>query len=266
MGLRREVLAVKFKGLLTDRQPLISALEQETETAAVYSGAPSFRYSIGDYTVLRDGSLEVADGRMDRALLSRLAARGLIEDALDEPAGIAFQMDSFTGRTLVNIVNTLASRGKLINKAIGRPNAIHMGAELVRELKAENPNTVPEFMDILHRCGGEKAIRGLRLTGGKLVFTGFPDDDACRALAEHIVNAALSHRWIKAKETTGENEKYTFRVWLNALGMKGAQYATARAELLRNLSGDTAYRTEEQKAAFYASRRRKPAEPEFIVL
>lgn len=266
MELGREVLAVKFKGLLTDRQPLIRVLEEETATAAVYSGAPSFRYSIGAYTVLRDGSLEVADAKADRALLSRLAAKGLIEDTSDESAGIAFQMDSFTGRTLVNIVNTLASRGKLINKAIGRPNAIHMGAKLVRELKAENPDTVPEFMDILHRCGGEKAIRGLKLTGGKLIFTGFPDDDTFRALAEHIVNAALSLRWIKAKEPTGDNEKYTFRVWLNALGMKGAEYANARAELLKNLSGDSAYRTEEQKLAFYASRRRKPTEPEFIVL
>lgn len=266
MELGREVLAVKFKGLLTDRQPLIGALEQETASTAVYQGAPSFRYVIGDYTVLRDGSLEVADGRADRALLSRLASNGLIEAATDEPAGIAFELDSFTGRTLVNIVNTLAARGKLINKAIGRPNAVHMGADLVRTLKSENPDTVAEFMGILHRCGGERAIRGLRLTGGKLVFTGFPDDDTFHALAEHIVNAALSLRWIKAKEPTGENEKYTFRVWLNALGLKGTEYANARAQLLRNLSGDTAYRTEAQRAAFNASRRRRRIEPEFIVL
>lgn len=262
----REVLAVKYQGLLTDRKPLIAALEHETGITAAYSGAPSFRYVIGDYTVLRDGNLEVADGKADRDLLSRLAGQGLIEDPSDVPTGIAFEMDSFSGQTMVNIVNTFASRGKLINKAIGRPNAVHMGAELVRELKAENPDTVPEFMNILHRCGGEKAIRGLKLTGEKLVFTGFPDDDTFRALAKHIVKAALSLRWIKAKEPTGENEKYIFRVWLNALGMKGPEYADARARLLRNLTGDTAYRTEEQKAAFYASRRRKPAEPDFIVL
>ena len=258
---------MRFKGLLTDRQPLISALEQETETAAIYSGAPSFRYSIGDYTVLRDGSLEVADGRADRVLLSRLAARGLIEDALDVPDGIAFQMDSFTGRTLVNIVNTLASRGKLINKAIGKPNAFHMGAKLVRELKAENPNTVAEFMDVLHRCGGEKAIRGLRLSCGKIVFTGFPDDAACHALADHIVKAALSLHWIKAKEPTGENEKYTFRVWLNALGMKGAEYSTARAELLKRLEGNSTFRTDAQMVAYKAARNQKPDhESDFILL
>ena len=133
---------MKRKGLLTDRWALISTLEREIGSTAAYQGAPSFRYVIGDYTVLRDGRLEVADGKADRALLSRLAADGLIEDDSDEPVGIAFQMDSFTGRTLVNIVNTLASRGKLINKAIGRPNAVHMGAELVRELKAGNPDTL----------------------------------------------------------------------------------------------------------------------------
>ena len=257
---------MKRKGVLTDRWALISTLEREIGSTAAYQGAPSFRYVIGDYTVLRDGSLEVADGKADRALLSRLAADGLIEDDSDEPVGIAFQMDSFTGRTLVNIVNTLASRGKLINKAIGRPNAVHMGAELVRELKADNPDTMTEFMDILHRCGGEKAIRGLRLVGGKLIFTGFPNDDTYRALAEHIVSAALSHRWIKAKEPMGENEKYTFRVWLNALGMKGTEYADARAALLKNLDGNSTFRTEEQRAAFYAGRKRKAPEPEFILL
>lgn len=70
------------------------------------------------------------------------------------------------------------------------------------------------------------------------------------------------------KETGGGNEKYTFRVWLNALGMKGAGYAAARAELLKNLPGNSTFRTEEQRAAYYAERSRRTAaqEPEFILL
>ena len=72
---------------------------------------------------------------------------------------------------------------------------------------------------------------------------------------------------IKAKEPKTENEKYSFRVWLNALGMKGQEYASARAKLLKNLSGDSAFRTEEQRTAFYARRKRQTAaEPEFILL
>ena len=45
---------MKFKGLLTDRQPLIAAIQERTGLTAVYAGAPSFRYYIGNYTVLRD--------------------------------------------------------------------------------------------------------------------------------------------------------------------------------------------------------------------
>jgi len=258
---------VKRKGLLTDRRALIAALEQEMGLAAAYQGAPSFRYVIGDYTVLRDGSLEVEDAKADTALIGRLADAGLVEGAAAD-TGISFPMDGFSGRTMTNIVNSLAARGGMINKAIGKPDAIHMGAKLVRTLKAENPDTISEFMDALHRSGGEKAMRGLRIAEERLVFTGLPDTPACHALAERIVQAAAARGWIKAREPETENEKYSFRVWLNALGMKGQEYAAARAELLKNLSGDSAFRTEEQRAAFYATRRQgRPAvDPEFILL
>jgi len=258
---------VKRKGLLTDRRALIAALEQEMGLAAAYQGAPSFRYVIGDYTVLRDGSLAVEDAKADTALIGRLADAGLVEGAAAD-TGISFPMDGFSGRTMTNIVNSLAARGGMINKAIGKPDAIHMGAKLVRTLKAENPDTISEFMDALHRSGGEKAMRGLRIAEERLVFTGLPDTPACHALAERIVQAAATRGWIKAREPETENEKYSFRVWLNALGMKGQEYAAARAELLKNLSGDSAFRTEEQRAAFYATRRQgRPAvDPEFILL
>ena len=258
---------MKRKGLLTDRRALIAALEQEMGLAAAYQGAPSFRYVIGDYTVLRDGSLAVEDAKADTALIGRLADAGLVEGAAAD-TGISFPMDGFSGRTMTNIVNSLAARGGMINKAIGKPDAIHMGAKLVRTLKAENPDTISEFMDALHRSGGEKAMRGLRIAEERLVFTGLPDTPACHALAERIVQAAATRGWIKAREPETENEKYSFRVWLNALGMKGQEYAAARAELLKNLSGDSAFRTEEQRAAFYATRRQgRPAvDPEFILL
>ena len=258
---------MKRKGLLTDRQALISALERETGMTSNYQGAPSFRYIVGDYTILRDGSLEVDDKKADMALLGRLSESGLIEGEAIEDVGIVFSTGNFTGRTMSNIVNSLAARGNMINRAIGRPDAIHMGAKLVRTLKAENPDTIPEFMDVLHRCGGEEAMRGLRFSDGQLAFIGFPDTPTCHALAEHIVHAATTRGWIKAKEPKTENEKYSFRVWLNALGMKGQEYASARAELLKNLSGDSAFRTEEQRTAFYAKRKRQTAsEPEFILL
>ncbi len=259
---------MKIKGLLTDRQPLIEQLSKETGMPAVYAGAPSFRYSVGDYTVLRDGSLSVDDDKADANLLERLIGLGLIEGVERAERGIAFPMEGFTGRTMVNLVNMLAARGPMINKALGVPNAIHMSAELVRSIKTENPASLQEFMEVLHRCGGEKAMKGIRLSSDQLFFTGIPDTPAGKMLAERIVHAAITQRWSKAKAVATENEKYSFRVWLNALGMIGPEYGAARAALLKNFTGDAAFRTEEQRQAFYESRRRKPVrqEPEFILL
>lgn len=257
---------MKIKGLLADRQPLIRALEQETGAAAVYSGAPSFRYQVGIYTVLRDGSLEVGDHDGDHVLLDALAAQGLLERTATPQDGIVFSTEGFTGRTMVNLVNAIVAREKLINKAIGIPNAFHMGAELVRKLKEENPATMTEFMSILHRCGGDSAMKGLVLSGEQVAFTGFPETDACRQLAERIIHSAITSRWVKANVPAVTNEKYSFRVWLNSLGMTGDVYSAARAELLKNFTGDAAFRTPEQRAAFYAGRKRKAPEPEFILL
>lgn len=257
---------MKIKGLLADRKPLIRALEQETGATAIYKGAPSFQYQVGIYTVLRDGSLEVDDHDGDPALLTALAVQGLLKRAAASQGGIVFSADGFTGRTMVNLVNSLAARENLINKAIGVPNAFHMKAELVRKLKDENPATVTEFMSILHSCGGDSAMKGLDLSGGQVAFTGFPETSACKQLAERIIHFAVSSRWAKSKAPNVTNEKYSFRVWLNSLGMTGDAYSAARAELLKNFTGDAAFRTPEQRAAFYAGRKRKAAETEFILL
>lgn len=74
---------MKIKGLLTDRQPLIDQLSREMGMPAVYAGAPSFRYSIGDYTVLRDGCLSVDDDKADADLLERMMGLGLIHPTVE---------------------------------------------------------------------------------------------------------------------------------------------------------------------------------------
>ncbi len=255
---------MKIKGLLTNRKPLITALEEKTGESAVYQGAPSFRYHVGFYVVLRDGSLEVPDDAIDHVLLDTLADLGLVERTKMQPTGIVFSTSQFTGRTMVNVVNCVAAREQLINKAIGIPNAFHMGAEFVRKLKEEKPSTLEEFLSVQHECGGDAAMKGIRLSSGHLVFSGFPETESCRLLADKIIHAAVTNRWIRATTPAVINEKYSFRIWMNSLGMIGEAYRTARAELLKNFTGDAAFRTSEQRAAFYAERTR--AEPDFILL
>ena len=56
------------------------------------------------------------------------------------------------------------------------------------------------------------------------------------------------------------NEKYTFRVWLMRLGMKGEEYKTARKLLLGNLKGHAAFRTKDQAEAAREKLKKQRAE------
>jgi predicted DNA-binding WGR domain protein len=58
---------------------------------------------------------------------------------------------------------------------------------------------------------------------------------------------ALSHKALTShgashRTTRTTNEKFTFRVWLVGLGLKGPEFKTARKHLTENLSGNSAWR------------------------
>jgi hypothetical protein len=50
------------------------------------------------------------------------------------------------------------------------------------------------------------------------------------------------------KETTTTNDKFTFRTWLIRLGLNGDEFETARHHLLKNLTGDIAWRNNRRAA------------------
>lgn len=252
------------KGLLTDKQKLIHRLEEEIGERAVYSGAPTFSYTVGPYTVLRDGSLRVEEP--DEELLKKLAADGLIEGEKEQEVScISFPVSDFQGKHLVNLVNLLSVKGALINKAIGEPSAIQIAPDLVRMLKETRPVDLAEFLECVHACGGEKAMRGIRVTKDQIVFTGFSEEH--RDLATLIVRASMRQGWSKHKEYSPVNEKYYFRGWLNSIGMKGEKYRETRERLLANLDGDGSFRTPEQKEKFIKrAKRKRTVQPEFVLL
>ena len=78
----------------------------------------------------------------------------------------------------------------------------------------------------------------------------------------------MSAALMREKQTVirPENEKYTFRVWLNAIGMKGDAYGKAREMFLEKLDGDGTYRTPDQREAYNEKvRQRRCAQPEFVI-
>ncbi len=84
--------------------------------------------------------------------------------------------------------------------------------------------------------------------GGKLVFPWFSGDADCEAvkaytlLIERLCAAAKEQHRVTAKEKSVENEKFAFRVFLIRLGFIGDEYKAARKILLKNLSGNSAFK------------------------
>ena len=75
---------------------------------------------------------------------------------------------------------------------------------------------------------------------------GAPDNDdkvkAYTLLVEKLCAAAVQQKRVTAKEKPVENEKFAFRVFLIRLGFVGREYRVARKILLKNLSGNSAFK------------------------
>ena len=79
-----------------------------------------------------------------------------------------------------------------------------------------------------------------------------PDADVAKAAMELIAalcRTAKTQKRVTAKEREVANEKYAFRCFLLRLGFIGAEYKETRKTLLRNLSGNGAFRDGKKKEA-----------------
>lgn len=260
---------MKYTCLCADKAELITALEKETGMKAVYSGSPRFSYTVGEAVVLRDGSLECDDNR----LIAELSMQGLISRTMESEKtssgnknGISFSTEGFSGKSLTNLVTSIAARERLINKAINNPGAFHISKGLLKKLKEMNPETIGEFLHVVCLCGGSEAISGLHITEDEISFPGFPLTATSRTLAEALVREAINRKFIHARIKKVENEKYSFQVWLYEIGLKGQKNKRVRQELLRNLDGDSSFRTPEIREKYAVQRRRSKPEPDFILL
>lgn len=106
----------------------------------------------------------------------------------------------------------------------------------------------------------------------KVCFPWFTDhgiDGEAKAYMQLISGIAKRAKMltrITATESPSDNDKFTMRLFLVSLNFKGPEYAFARKFLLRNLSGNSGWRTEEAKARHDARKVRTEIEaPEVTI-
>ena len=200
------------------RKELAAAIAEITGEKAVYMKAPTYSYQIGSITIERNGDLSCDDEAALEELLPGLAEKGFTaeqepqEDATDADGSGLTVTVPVTAASVKNLKNLLEAKGTLIKKALG-------------------------ITDI-----------SIKVKDDKVSFPWFPEmpePNEVKAYTEFIAaicRMSKEQKRISATERPTDNEKFTFRVFLIRLGFIGDEYKTSRRILLRNLSGNIAWR------------------------
>lgn len=245
-----------------NRKEIVHSLAEHLEAAPAYLGAPGFAYQVGDYTVDRHSNILDAQGQ--KVELEELLKGTLPEDEAESIKGaskteepvaleIGLPLEGYRGKSLRNLIRIIYGKQPLIKKALGLETDL-VGEEAITALNQEPMSTLDHF---------RKAMEGINCPGIDFDFEretitfklgrGGDDPDKVEAATHLLALINKSARRLKrnasAKVKPADNEKYTFRTWLVRLGMVGDEYKTTRKVLLKNLSGNTAFRTKTKEEA-----------------
>ena len=254
------------------RRNLVKAIENIIGEKAVYKKLPTYAYTVGAFTIDRNGTVFCDDGDALERLVHNLIADGYRPEEADmevdteadteEPAEVPFH----TGATLRNLINLVYTRAGLLNKALG--TGFRVDEKLIEALKDDACTlTTESLLQAIRDFEAEhgKAINGLTFTPDGITFSSLPGTTDAEKLQTFTILAgmmnkqALEQKRIQAKAVKEENEKYALRIWLTRLGMNGAEYKSTRKILMANLSGHSAFRTEADKERWNERRAKKEA-------
>lgn len=289
---------MKFKGNASSKNLLAKRLAELTGKPAIYTGAPAFSYTIGDYHVSRNGTLEVDENLAERSIISTLVREQLIQgtesiatESVEVPPTIpkpvVEKSDDHTKekkrksygdavvikdrfipvQTMINLINMIGAKGEVLSKSIGKANAFWVSDNIIYDLPYEDPKTFDDLHRILQTADG-KLVRGIEFTPKSVILSGFPKTNdivvrgAYETLAEAMYKYASTRKWVSCRRMDSSNEKYYFRIWLNHLGLGGPENKTYREIFMKNLDGNCSYRTRSQLIAHrnYQSKKQNTTE------
>lgn len=199
------------------RKDLVKALGEITLWEPVYHGAPSFSYTVGNYTVDRNGAVicpDTAPREILRQLVENLEKRGFtpVESGLDAIT-ISLPIQGIDDPTINRLRSLVSSKATVLKAALE-------ASELPIELDSEKIS-FPWFT--YHGIDGEV--------------------DAYQKLVFALIETAKKLKYVSETEKPQDNLKYVMRLFLVRLGFVGEEYKQARKILLRNLSGNCSWKS-----------------------
>lgn len=192
-------------------------------TASHYEQVPSCAYDIAGYRLDKEGVLHIPEGvavEMVEHLIRQLRECGFQDDA-EFTEEVPMQQDKLT---------------------------IAVPKEILTDTALENLQKIIANKQILFQRAFRTDSTEIGITKEKINFTWFPyttDVDEIAAYTQFIsrlCDMAKDAKRVSSKPTETDNDKYAFRCFLLRLGFIGKEYKTARKILLRNLTGNSAFR------------------------
>ena len=223
-------MRINYKVTGSKRKVLVQAVADFLAVHPVYLGAPTFAYKVGGCQVDIHGVLTTPDAcdEVAAALLDALKQRGFEPFHDEEPAStvetaptgteaysyiVEIPKNGFTPEAEDNLARIIASKATLLKKTLG--------TDTLEVIQTETTLKFPWFT--LHNLDGEA--------------------DAYNHLITAICKMAKEQRRVTAVERPTDNEKFTMRIFLIRLGFVGDDYKKARKILLRNLSGNSSWKS-----------------------
>ena len=214
---------IRFTLESKQRPKLAQEIGNLLRTAPHYERVPSCAYDIAGYRLDKEGVLHIpeeTEKEIVEDLIRQLRERGFQDDAevtkempvQQDKLTIAIPKESITDTALENLQRIIANRQTLFQRAFRTDST------------------------------------EIEITEEKINFTWFPytaDGDEIAAYTQFISRLCAMARGAKrvsSKPTETDNDKYAFRSFLLRLGFIGKEYKTARKILLRNLTGNSAFR------------------------
>ena len=237
-----------------NRKTLVNAITEELHLSANYLGAPTFAYEVGGYRIDKTGTLEGPD---NRDLVADLCGLYDLKAEMEEYDVILPEAESLPENVSIPYEAELGGRVSPYRNyeeppAYGQPDSDRMTIEIPLEGFTEEAivnleKLITSKASLIQKAIGAETLPILR-TETTLQFPWFPsglEGDVVSAYVLFICAlgvAAKQQKRVTAKEKPVDNEKFAFRVFLIRLGFVGDDYKAARKILLKNLSGNSAFR------------------------
>ena len=263
-------MTIRYNLTGKDRKKLVTAISRELGSEAIYLGTPSYAYTIGSYSIDRDGTLTGSD---NRELVNHLCGlRFFGQEEFDERLPWETATDTPDAPTDAPETPAAASDTEPPEETPAEAPASDID-QVAIEVPLEG--FAPESIDNLCKLVLSKEVLIKKALGAeelpiqvledRISFPWFKaeTDGAHITAYAQFITALTETAKTKARVTAKpqdffENEKFAMRVWLIGLGLVGKEYGAARKLMMANLGGNSGHRYDAPDRAAAPARERIP--------